>query len=260
MGDAARRFEGRVVWITGAGHGIGAAAARRIAAEGGKVGVFALHEESARAVADECQRAAGSAVAIWGDAGDAEVLARAHETITRALGPIDVLVNNVAIALSSRLDESTEEHWDRVHGVNFRAVVRSARLVIPGMRARGRGVIVNISSNHGTRGWPTWGAYASAKGALMALTRQQAVELAPDGIRVVSVTPGATMTEMNARRFAEAPDADALKTEFVAGIPMRRLGTADEIANGIAFVASDEAAFMTGADLLFDGGESIQGG
>ena len=144
--------------------------------------------------------------------------------------------------------------------MNFRSVVRCSRLVIPGMRALGRGVIVNISSNHGTRGFPTWGAYASAKGALMALTRQQAVELAPHGIRVVSVTPGATMTEMNARRFAEAPDAGALRAEFVAGIPMRRLASAEEIANAIAFVASDEASFMTGADLLIDGGESIQGG
>ena len=255
-----RRFEGRVAWITGAGRGIGAASARRIAAEGGQVGVLALHEDSARAIATECELLGVRAIPLWGDAGDPDVLEVAHARIVEALGPVDVLVNNAAIALPSRLDESTDAHWDRVHGVNFRAAVRCSRLVIPGMRAKGQGVIVNISSNHGTRGFPTWGAYASAKGALMALTRQQAVELAPDGIRVVSVTPGATLTAMNAKRFAEAPDPDALRAEFVAGIPLRRMATAEEIANAIAFVASDEASFMTGADLLVDGGESIQGG
>src|SRR5660397_5407 len=91
--------------------------------------------------------------------------------------------------------------------VNFRSFVRCARLVIPAMRERMRGVIVNVSSNHAIRGYPEWSAYASAKGAVMALTSQQAVELAPIGVRVVSVTPGATLTEMNKRRFAEAPDA-----------------------------------------------------
>lgn len=260
MAMAGRRFDGRVAWITGAGHGIGAASALRIAAEGGRVGVLALHEDSARAVVAECERLGGRAIAMWGDVADPQVLGAAHDAIAAALGPVDVLVNNVAVALSSRLEESTEDHWDRVHGVNFRSVVRCARLVIPAMRAQGRGVIVNISSNHGTRGFPSWAAYASAKGALMALTRQQAVELAPDGIRVVSVTPGATLTEMNARRFAESPDPAGLRAEFVAGIPLGRLATAEEIANAIAFVASDEASFMTGADLLIDGGESIQGG
>jgi NAD(P)-dependent dehydrogenase (short-subunit alcohol dehydrogenase family) len=259
-GTGGRRFDGRVAWITGGGHGIGAASARRIAAEGGLVGVLALREETARAVAAECERLGGRAVATWGDAGEASVLEASHAEVVASLGPVDVLVNNVAIALSSRLDESTDDHWDRVYDVNFRAAVRCARLVIPGMRLRRGGVIVNVGSNHGTRGFPAWGAYASAKGALLALTRQQAVELAPDGIRVVSVTPGVTLTEMNEKRFAESPDAEALRAEFVAGVPMRRLARPDEIANGIAFVASHEASFMTGADLLIDGGESIQGG
>lgn len=254
------RFEGRVVWITGAGHGIGAATARRLASEGAAVGVFALHEEAARTVVQECDELGGRAMATWGDGGELTALVAAHEEIIHALGSVDVLVNNVAVALPSRLNESTEEHWDRVHGVNFRCAVSCSRLVIPAMRERRHGVIVNISSNHAVRGYPSWGAYASAKGALMALTRQQAVELAPDGIRVVSVTPGATLTEMNKQRFREALDPAALEAEFTTRIPLRRLATAEEIANGIAFVASDEASFMTGADLLLDGGEQVQGG
>lgn len=260
MSGSDRRFEGRVAWVTGSGHGIGAAAARRLAAEGASVGVFALHEDSARAVAEDCQRLGGRGLAAWGDAGDLSALEDAHRAITDAFGPVGILVNNVAVALPSRLDESTEEYWDRVHGINFRCAVRCSRLVIPAMRERQKGVIVNISSNHGVRGFAEWGAYASAKGALMALTRQQAVELAPDGIRVVSVTPGSILTEMNVKRFADAPDAKALEAEWIAGIPLRRMGTADEIAHGIAFVASDEASYMTGADLLLDGGEQIQGG
>jgi NAD(P)-dependent dehydrogenase (short-subunit alcohol dehydrogenase family) len=259
MYESGRRFEGRVVWITGSGHGIGAAAARRFAAEGAFVGVFALHEDSARAVAEVCEKLSGRGLATWGDAGELASLTQSHRAITDAFGPVGILVNNVAVALPSRLDESTEEYWDQVHGVNFRCAVRCARLVTPAMREGRKGVIINISSNHGVRGFPDWGAYASAKGALMALTRQQAVELAPDGIRVVSVTPGSILTEMNVKRFADAPDAKALEAEWIGAIPMRRMGTADEIANGIAFVASDEASYMTGADLLMDGGEQIQG-
>ncbi len=255
-----RRFLGRVAWITGAGKGIGAAAAQRFAAEGATVAVLSASEVSARASADACRALGVEALPLWGDAADITVLEASHARIVQRLGSVDVLVNNVAEALSSPLAESSEDHWQRVHDVNFRSVVRCARLVVPGMRQKQRGVIVNISSNHGTRGFPGWGAYASAKGAMMALTRQQAVELASDGIRVVSVTPGATMTPLNEQRFAEAEDPVALEREFVAGIPMRRLASPQEIANAIAFVASDEASFMTGADLLIDGGESIQGG
>jgi NAD(P)-dependent dehydrogenase (short-subunit alcohol dehydrogenase family) len=258
--STSRRFEGKVVWVTGAGHGIGAATALRLADEGALVAVHAKHEKSARAIADECRRRAGDAVAGFGDVADLDVVARAHASIVKALGPVGVLVNNVAVARSAQLSDTTEDHWQYVLAVNFLAATRCSRLVIPGMQLRHSGVIVNISSDHQIRGFPGWSAYASAKGALASFTRQQAVELAPYGIRVVSVTPGAVLTEMNAKRFAEAEDAAALQKTFVDAIPLRRMGTPDEIAAAIAFVASDEASFMTGADLRIDGGEAIQGG
>jgi NAD(P)-dependent dehydrogenase (short-subunit alcohol dehydrogenase family) len=254
------RFEGQTIWVTGAGHGIGAACATRFASEGAAVAILALHEEAARHVADICGELGARKLAIAGDAGDPTTLSLAHTRIVAELGPVDVLINNVAIASSARLESADDTFWERVFAVNFIAAVRCSRLVVPAMRYRRRGVIVNISSLHSRRGFPEWGTYASAKGAIDALTRQMAVELAPDGIRVNSVTPGAILTELNRRRLAEAPDPVAQEAKFIAATPMRRLGQPEEVATVVAFVASDEASFMTGADLVVDGGEAIQGG
>ena len=254
------RFAGRVVWITGAGHGIGAATALRIAEEGGHVAALALHEESAAAIARQCEGLAGRALALRADAGDPDALVRAHAMIQAELGPVDILINNVAIAEQSHLLDSTDAHWRRILSVNFESAVRCSRLVLPKMIERRRGTIVNLASNQGSRGFPGWGAYASAKGALLAFTRELAVEVAEKGVRVNAVTPGVIKTEMQTRLATEADDPGGYDASLRQAIPMRRSGSPSEVAAVIAFVASDEASFMTGAEVFVDGGEHIQGG
>lgn len=255
-----RWFDGTVAWVTGGGGGIGAACSRELARRGASVAVLDVDDATAESTAAGCRASGARAVAVIADASDPDRIADAHARIVDELGPVDVLVNNVAVALSSDLDVSDEDHWDKVHGLNFRSFVRTTRLVTPSMKARRAGsAIVNINSNHCRRGFPGWSAYASAKGAVASLTRQQAVELAPWGIRVVSVTPGPTETPMNLRRFAEADDPDAMRASFCAGVPLGRLGVPEDVANVVAFAASPLAAFVTGADLRVDGGESIHG-
>lgn len=251
-------LEGRVAWVTGGGSGIGRATSLALAQSGARVAVHDIDEHAAVSTAADCRDRGGFAEPFIGDAARADSLREVHVRINERLGLVSVLVNNVAVALSSPLADSDEDHWSTVLDLNFRSFVRTTRLVTPGMSGSG-GVIVNINSNHSRSGYPEWSAYASAKGAVAALTRQQAVELAPLGIRVVAVTPGAIDTDLNRRRIAEADDPARLEAEFSAGSALGRLGQPEEVAAVVLFAASPAASYITGADLVVDGGESIKG-
>jgi NAD(P)-dependent dehydrogenase (short-subunit alcohol dehydrogenase family) len=256
--ERAGRLRDQVAWVTGAGKGIGAAIATRFAAEGAHVAVLARTRQDVDEVAKNCRAHGTRALALPGDAGELETLKRAHERIERELGPVDILVNNVAVALESPLLDATEEFWDRVLAVNFRSVVRCSKYVIPSMRERGGGSIINVSSLHAVFGDPGWSAYASAKGALNSFSRQQAVEQAPYGIRVNILTPGPTRTPLTNERLARAEDPVELEQTWTQIVPLRRLGTSEEVAAVAAFLASDEAAFVTGAEYCVDGGQAVQ--
>ena len=253
------RFAGRVAWVTGAGHGIGASVAIRLASEGASVGLLARNQEGVDVVARRCQAYGARTIAVACDAADPGCLAAAHSRITEGLGVVSILVNNVAVALEATVDRWSEEHWATVIATNLMSYARCSALVIDGMRGRGGGTIINIGSIQGRRGFPGWGAYASAKGAIQALTRELSVELGPSGIRFNTVSPGSILTPMNARRFSQAPDPDAMRASFIAAIPLGRLGMPEEIAAAVAFLASDEASFITGADLVIDGGQIAKG-
>lgn len=254
------RFAGRVTWITGGGAGIGAAVAVRLAREGAAVAVLDVDQRAAEAVAARCADEGAYALAVVADAADLAALERSHEEVVSGVGVVDLLVNNVSAPNDARLLDSDDAMWERVFDVGFHAAVRCARLVLPGMIERRDGAIVNIGSVHGHRGFPGWGAYAAAKGALLAFTRQLAVEVGEHGVRVNAVTPGAVMTELNRRRLAESDDADATLANWLAANPLGRIAEPDEIAAAVAWVGSDEAGFMTGAELVIDGGEAILGG
>ena len=260
MSRTTGRFDGRAAWITGGGAGIGAAVALRLAADGAAVAVLDVDEAAGRAVTQQCSEIGVTAVAVVADAADGDALGAAHAEVLARLGAVDLLVNSVSAPVSAALVDSDDAMWARAMDVGFNAAVRCSRLVVPGMIERGHGTIVNIGSVHGHRGFPEWGPYAAAKGALLAFTRQLAVETAPHGVRVNAVTPGAVMTELNRRRLDAADDPEAVLASWLAANPMGRLGEPEEIAAAVAWVCSDEAGFMTGAELLIDGGEAIRGG
>lgn len=256
MRDGEARFAGHVAVVTGGGNGIGAACCRRFATDGARVAVLDRDAAGGRKVEADC---GPGALFIQTEMADPESIQAAFDAIAGQLGPITVLVNNVSVALSSPLADSDDEHWLTVLHTNFLGAVRSTRLAVRVMREHGGGAVVSIASVHSRRGYPDWAAYASAKGALMSFTLQQAVEQADYGIRLNVVTPGATMTDLNRRRIQAAMDPAALEHEMASCSPLKRYASPEEIANVVTFAASAEASFMTGSDLVVDGGAAILG-
>lgn len=256
MAQLSRRFDGKVALVTGAGNGIGRSVALRLAAEGAAVGIATLDADEAAAVQRECEELGARALAQVGDLGDPEFVRTAHAAFVAQLGAADVIVNNVGIGVDVRFVDSDDEVYDRVFNVNFMTAVRLTRLALPAMIAKGSGSVVGIGSAQGMFGWPGFNAYSAAKGALAAWSRQLANEYGADGIRFNTVIPGATLTPMNRARLAEeGPDFEQRSINLHI-VP--RLGTPEEVAAAVAFLASDEAAFITGTDLIADGGTTVK--
>ncbi|WP_233604691.1 SDR family NAD(P)-dependent oxidoreductase [Micromonospora sp. HM5-17] len=245
------RFAGRVAVVTGAASGIGAATARRLAAEGATV-VLTDVDPGVERVADDIRSGGGRAEALLADAADerrwAEVVAHAERT-----GPVDVLVSNAFTVEVAPAGELTPASWDRQIAVNLSATYLGFRACLPGLRrsaAPGGGAVVVVSSVHAMFGVPGHPAYAAAKGGLAALTRQLAVEYGP-AVRVNSVLPGPVMS----RAWDRVSEAD--RSRSAAATVVGRFGEPAEVAAGIAFLASGEASFITGASLVIDGGWSV---
>lgn len=242
------RFAGKVAIVTGGAQGIGAAVVARMVAEGGHVVIFDRNVEQGRATADLFENASF----IEADLADSWRVAAAVESVLESFGHIDVLVNNAATANNTPFLDVTEAEFEQVIGVNltpqFVLGQRIARHMVESGRA---GAIVNMSSMTAQLGVSTQAAYASSKGAVESLTRVMAVALAEFGIRVNGVGPGSTATPMVSAFFDQKPD---LRRTMLSRIPLRRLGTPDEIASVVAFLASDDASYMTGQILYPDGG------
>jgi NAD(P)-dependent dehydrogenase (short-subunit alcohol dehydrogenase family) len=245
QGAAMERLQGRVTVITGAGSGIGSASARRLAAEGAKVG------ESGVAIAVDV-----GGIAVQADVTNADDVARIYRTAFETFGSVDIAFNNAGI--SPPEDDSILvtgiDAWRRVQEVNLTSVYLCCKEVLPYMRRQGRGSIINTASFVATMGAATSQiSYTASKGGVLAMTRELGVQFAREGIRVNALSPGPVNTPLLIELFAKDPERAARR---LVHIPMGRFADATEIAAAVAFLASDDSSFMTASNFLVDGGIS----
>ncbi len=253
MAVSGGRFDGRVTIVTGAGRGIGRAIAERFGSDGAAVVIADLDDATAAEAARAIEAAGGRALAVHADVtrpGEVEALAAAA---TDTFGRIDVLVNNAGILRSTRAADVTAEEWHLVVDSNLTGSFLCARAAYPALRDSGHGRIVNVASMAG-RATSTLGGvhYTTAKAGVLGLTRHLAREWARDGITVNAVSPGIVDTPM-----VRASTDAARMTQVLASIPLGRLADASEIASLVCYLASDEAAYITGTNVDIHGGELI---
>ncbi len=242
-------FTGKIVLVTGAGQGIGAAIAREFAARGAHVAVNDINAAAVERTVDEIRSARSLAAGYVADVTSEEDVRAMYERIVEASGRLDVLVNNAGILSIAVTEELEVDAWERTLSVNLKGAFLCCRAVLPQMKARRSGKIINIASLAGQSGGIMPGPdYSASKGGLLALTKKIALEAAPYGVNVNAIAPGTTMTSM-----IEALPEGA-KAALEAKIPLGRLGTPEDVAYAAVFLAGDESSFITGATLDVNGG------
>jgi NAD(P)-dependent dehydrogenase (short-subunit alcohol dehydrogenase family) len=252
------KLESKAAIVTGAGAGIGKAIAERFAREGAKVTIAEIDEKGGQACAESIRGEGSEAVFIRTDTSDAASVRDMVARSTEAFGGVDILVNNAAAFVFGKVEEVTPEDWSRVFGVNVIGYANTVREVLPAFRAAGGGVIVNIASVSSFIAQPAFVPYNASKGAVAQLTRCLAMDLASDHVRVNAICPGAIRTQATDRHIASlGREREEAYREFGDACPMKRMGRPDEIAGAAVFLASDDASYITGAQIVIDGGATI---
>ena len=251
------RLQDKVALITGGTSGIGEATARLFAVEGARVSFTGRRLELGEQIAAEIKASGGEALFVPGDVTDAAHCEQAVAATLAAFGRIDILFNNAGIVPRGSIEETNEETWDRAFAVNVKGVYRMTRLALPVMRRQGSGVIVNNASDWGIVGGPGHTAYSATKGAVVLITKSLALDYARENIRVNAVCPGDTFVERwRAEPCIPPATFEEELRQMAEALPIGRLGTVEEIARAVLFLASDDSSFMTGATLIVDGGKT----
>ena len=251
------RLAGKIAVVTGAASGIGRATAELFAREGSSVVVADIDEKQGRETVWRIKKNAGEALFVTTDVTRDEDVERLIGAAVDRYGKLDILHNNVGIAVGGNVVNTSPADWHRVLNTNLASVYRGCHFAIPEMLGNGGGSIVNTASVQGILGIPDWAAYAAAKGGIIALTRQIAVEYAARNIRVNCVCPAGVRTAMAEKILATSPDPEAEIRAVTDTYPMRRLGRPEEIAYAVLFLASDESSFVTGHALVADAGFTV---
>ena len=248
------RFAGKAAIVTGSSSGIGKATALQMAREGAAVCVVAdRNVAGGEATANEIQGAGGNAIFVQADVSSGADCERVVAAAVSTFGGLDVLINNAGITRRASLEEMDEEFWDTVLDTDLKSAYMMSRFAADAILKRGSGSIVNVSSVHAEQTHPRFAAYAASKAGLCGLTRALALELGPRGVRVNCILPGTIDTTLYPRK-GEDVDREAWRPRTNPVQVMGRLGSPDEIAAAICFLASDEASFINGATLVADGG------
>ncbi|MBM3155695.1 MAG: SDR family oxidoreductase [Chloroflexi bacterium] len=250
-----KRLEDRVAIVTGGARGIGQGICFRFADEGAKVAVFDVTPDEAKEVAGEIKKSGGAALALKVDVTKAAEIEKAVKEVISKFGKVDILVNNAGITRPSKVADMTDEVWDSVVEVNLKGVFLCCRAVIPHMKAQKYGKIVSIASILAQRGGPYYAHYGATKAGVVSFTQSLAIELGRHNINVNAVGPGIIDTPM-----AAGDVASELQQSLIKRIPLRRIGTPRDIADAALFLASDEAAYITGQCLYVCGGWSAAAG
>lgn len=255
------RLDDRVAIVTGGARGLGAGIARKLADEGAIVVVADVLDGTDTVASLPVNASSGrKGKAVHLDVTDTSEVDRVIAEVAAEFGALDILVNNAGIAHPVAYVEDTgDDVFERVFAVNVRGVIACSRAAARIMRPQGRGRIINTASQAGKRAWPNWGLYSASKAAVIAITQAMALELADAGVQVNTVCPGTMETDMTRTGFREGAgdgeDWQANLAEHTGTIPMGRLGTPEDIGNMVAFLASDECSFTTGAAINLTGGE-----
>jgi len=247
------RLEGKTAIVTGGGSGFGAGIVTKFVAEGARVLIADVNAEAADALAHEL---GANALGMGADVSRLAGIEAMAETAERAFGPADILVNNAGVThLPMAMEEVTEADFDRIFAVNMKAVYLAARVLIPKMKTRRQGAILNMASTAAVSPRPRLSWYNASKGWLVTATKSMAVELAPFGIRVNALNPVAGETPLLKSFMGE--DTPEIRAKFLATIPLGRFSTPEDMGNAACYLCSDEASMVTGVALEVDGGRVI---
>src|SRR5262244_4307621 len=249
------RLDGKVALISGGARGQGATEAKLFVREGAKVVFGDILDEGGKQVEAEIRTTGGEATYVHLDVTNENSWRAALDTAVRLYGKLNILVNNAGIYIRKRIEETTEDDWDRIMAVNVKGVFLGTKCALPAMRRAGSGSIINISSTAGLVGSPGGSsAYTATKGAVRLFTKATATQHARDNIRCNSVHPGPIATDM----IKDTLENPTQWEQRLQRLPMQRVGTPEDVAYGVLYLASDESSFVTGSELVIDGGTTAE--